>query len=237
MNKDSPVQGLAPLDINPSLINQIYDHLVEAIATDRLQPGARLNQRALAETFKVSRQPVSHALHRLKSAGLARDSGSKGLVVAPIDPKRLIDLYDVRAAIEGLVAERAASRIADGQVETDDVDRLRDLLQFAQTMTKATSVAACIEADVRFHLCVSQICGSEVMMETIDPLWPHFRRSMGRVLMDHDHRQISWQGHERVVKALIAGDAGLARHAIQSHIEEAKLFVLDKISRAVVRAG
>ena len=231
--KDSAVQtALSPIDLSQSLINKIYDTLVDAIATDRLQPGSRLNQRELAETFKVSRQPVSHALHRLKSSGLAIESGSKGLVVAPIDTARLIDLYDLRAEIEGLVAERAAKNISLGIVDKSELKNLASLLSFGKKITKTTSVADCIDADVNFHSCLSRICGSDVIIETIEPLWPHFRRSMGRVLMNGAHRKTSWHGHTQIADAVLAGDMAEARKLMHAHIHDAKLFILEKIQSA-----
>ena len=71
----SSAEKLLPVDLHRSLTDTIYERLVDAIATDKLPPGARLNQRDLAEQLMVSRQPVSHALHRLKATGLATETG------------------------------------------------------------------------------------------------------------------------------------------------------------------
>ena len=230
MLKENPLhQSLSPIDLNQSLINKIYDTLVDAIATDRLHPGSRLNQRKLADTFKVSRQPVSHALHRLKSSGLAIESGSKGLVVAPINVTRLIDLYDLRAEIEALVVERAAQNIAQGQCDPSDLKTLTALLSFGKKINKNTPVAACIDADADFHACLSRLCGSAVISETIEPLWPHFKRSMGRVLMNGLHRKTSWLGHALIAEAVLAGHGAAARKLMHDHIHDAKRFILEKI--------
>lgn len=229
MKEERGHPDLSPIDLSQSLINKIYDRLVDAIATDRLQPGARLNQRELAETLNVSRQPVSHALHRLKASGLAIEAGAKGLVVAPIDRARLIDLYDLRAEIEGLVVERAANNIATGQCDETEIKALKALLAFGNKITKTTPVADCIEADVSFHRCLSRLAASDVITETINPLWPHFRRLMGRVLMQGTHRKTSWLGHRHITEAILAGDAPEARRLMKDHIQEAKMFILDKI--------
>jgi DNA-binding GntR family transcriptional regulator len=90
-------------------------------------------------------------------------------------------------------------------------------------------VADCIEADVSFHRCLSRLAASDVITETINPLWPHFRRLMGRVLMQGTHRKTSWQGHRHISEAILAGDAPEARRLMKDHIQEAKMFILDKI--------
>lgn len=228
---ESAQDGLTPIGLRPSLIDTTYDRLVDAIATDRLPPGTRLNQRDLAEQLMISRQPISHALHRLKAAGLAVETGRKGLVVAPVDLVRLTDLYELRAEIEGLVAERAARTLAAGTADPADVERLRALLAEGATIGEATPILDCIAADVAFHLCLYRLCGSAVISETIEPLWPHFRRSMGRALSLFDHRRVSWQGHEAIARAVLAGDAAAARAAMRQHIEVARAATLARLGR------
>lgn len=216
---ESPSDRLAPVDAGRSLTDTIYERLVDAIATDRLPPGGRLNQRDLAEQLMVSRQPVSHALHRLKASGLAAETGRKGLVVAPVDPDRLRDLYALRTEIEGLVAERAAANLRDGVADPADAARLAELAASGGGIDDATPVLDCILADVAFHLCLYRLCGSAVISETIAPLWPHFRRSMGRALSVASHRKVSWEGHAAIARAVLAGEPEAARQAARAHIE------------------
>ena len=222
MIQGSSVAKLVPIDLQLSLTDTIYERLVDAIATDKLPPGARLNQRDLAEQLMVSRQPVSHALHRLKATGLAQETGRKGLVVAPVDPVRLGDLYELRTEIEGLVAARAAQHIHEGTASTADIDRLTQLIDFGGQIGEETSVLDCILADVEFHLCLYRLCGSAVISEAIAPLWPHFRRSMGKALSIYNHRKVSWDGHNAIARAVLAGEADAARQAARTHIETAR---------------
>ena len=76
--------------------------MVDAIAAGLLAPGERLTQEVIAERLSVSRQPVSHALQVLKRQGLVIEHGRRGLLVAPIEPGRMRDLYQLRAAVDGL---------------------------------------------------------------------------------------------------------------------------------------
>ena len=94
----------------PNLIDQVHVRMVDAIAEGVLAPGERLTQEEVAERLNVSRQPVSHALQLLKRQGLAVEHGRRGLSVAPIDPERMRDLYQLRAVIDGLACRLAAER-------------------------------------------------------------------------------------------------------------------------------
>lgn len=232
MSAGSPVDTLSPIGLNRSLTDTTYDRLVDAIATDKLPPGTRLNQRDLADQLMVSRQPISHALHRLKATGLAIETGRKGLVVAPVDVERLKDLYDLRMEIEGLVAARAAENIASHGAAPQNIARLGELIAFGETISEFTPVLACITADVEFHLCLYRLCASDVIVETIEPLWPHFRRSMGRALSLYNHRKVSWQGHADIARAVLAGEAEVARAAMREHIRIARKAMLDRLEPA-----
>ena len=95
---------MEPLHTAPDLIEQVYLRLVDAIADGSLAPNARITQEEIAQRLSVSRQPVSHALQLLRRQGLVVRQGRRGLAVAPVEPDRIRDLYQVRAALDGLAA-------------------------------------------------------------------------------------------------------------------------------------
>lgn len=219
MIHDVSSDELSPIGLRRSLNDTVYDRLVSAIATNQLLPGVRLNQRDLAERLMVSRQPISHALDRLKTSGLAIRAGAKGLIVAPIDFQRLEHLYELRAEVESLAAVRATENMQLGLCRQDDVEHLNHIMQVGDALTEDTSVLECIAVDVAFHLSIYRLCGNEVLMETIEPLWPHFRRSMGNALSIPGHREVSWRGHRAIVDAImVSGNVHAARTAARQHI-------------------
>src|SRR5947199_4569846 len=101
---------MIPLDPLPNLIDQVYARILEAITDRTLPPGHRIRQNELAERLGVSRQPVSHALHLLHRQGLVAESGRRGFEVTRLDPSRIRQLYEARAAIDALAAQLAAAQ-------------------------------------------------------------------------------------------------------------------------------
>src|SRR5436309_1877554 len=99
----------------PALIDQVHDRLLAAIADGTLPSGQRLTQESVAALLGVSRQPVSHALQVLKRRGFLIEHGKRGLQVAPIDSRRIRELYQVREALDGLAARLAAQRVRAGE--------------------------------------------------------------------------------------------------------------------------
>ena len=78
-----------------------------AVQTGALEPGARLVEKDLCQELNVSRTSLREALRELEAEGLV-ESGQRGLVVARITPDEARNIYNVRAALEGLVAEHFA---------------------------------------------------------------------------------------------------------------------------------
>src|SRR5258706_13735375 len=102
---------MEPLTPAPNLIGRVYTRLVDAIADGSLAPNERLTQADIADRLFVSRQPVSHALQLLKRQGLVVEQGKRGLAIAPVEPDTIRDLYQVRAALDGLEGELAAEPV------------------------------------------------------------------------------------------------------------------------------
>ena len=87
------------LSTGPTLISQAYDAILAAICEGGLQPGERLNQDQLAARLRISRQPVGQALSILKAQGFVRDTGRRGLIVAPLEREFFSAIYQLREAL------------------------------------------------------------------------------------------------------------------------------------------
>lgn len=204
-----------PLVGGPILIDQVYQRLLEAIATCTIAPGTRIRQGELAERLGVSRQPVSHALHLLKRQGLVEESGRKGFRVTPIDPMRVRQIYEVRAGLDGMAARLAALR-ADR--DTESAQRLERALTDGQSKdVDHLAIPALIELDVAFHRAVYDLTGNPAFEEMVGPSWPHFRRAMAAVLEISRHRGLIWDEHTAIAGHVLSGRADEAEHIARGH--------------------
>ncbi len=208
------------LIIAPNLIDQVHTRLVDAIAEGILAPGERLTQEQVAERLSVSRQPVSHALQLLKRQGLAVEHGRRGLSVAPIDPERMRDLYQLRAAIDGLACRLAAERVAWGQAPVVEIDGLRERLSAGDLPTEAP-IHDWIVADVAFHQSIYLLSGNVALAETVSERWPHFKRCMGTSLSTPMVRAGIWAEHAAIADAILSGASRAAEGAATHHAEKA----------------
>jgi len=135
------------IDAPAQLIEQVYDAILDAICDGTLAPNARITQEGLAETLGVSRQPILQAFHLLKRQGFIEESGRKGVMVTPIDPQKLVQLYQVRSALDGLAARETALRWKKNPDQAAAQQGL-DLLARGRRAGKAGVMTELIKADM-----------------------------------------------------------------------------------------
>jgi DNA-binding GntR family transcriptional regulator len=221
------MNNMIPLEPLPSLIDQVYARILEAITDRTLPPGHRIRQNELAEKLGVSRQPVSHALHLLYRQGLVAESGRKGFEVTQLDPLRIRQLYEVRGAIDTL-----AARLAAGRSKADAAGRahLEAARGAGRAIDEKTSLSRLIALDVDFHSAIYRLAGNPAIEEMIAPQWPHMRRSMATVLTELDYRANAWAEHETIAAHVLSGDAKAAAGAALAHAMSAGRMTEEKLN-------
>ncbi len=204
--------ALERIEFAPDLTEQVYQRLLDAICTGELAPEARLTQEELAASFNVSRQPVLQALRLLKKDGVVIDSGRRGLIVAPVDPNLIGQLYEVRSVLDGLAARRAA--LAGVKIDPWVIDRGRKAVASGR-------IAAMIDADLAFHNLIYAASDNPLIGESAGRHWHHIRRAMGAVLQTAGAPESVWDEHRAILEAINTGDAGRAEQLARGHCEAA----------------
>ena len=212
---------IEPVASTPILVDVVYQRLMAAIIDCTLQPGQRIVQDDIAASLGVSRAPVSHALRLLKHQGLLQESGRKGLEVASIDPDRVRDLYQIRAALDGLAARMAAERCAAGNLTATETAMLRDAFSAGLQLGDETALSKRVQADIDFHKAIYQASGNASIAEALGPLWPHIQRAMVLVLEANHLRKRAWSEHRKIMESILEGASGTSAEAAYAHAAQA----------------
>lgn len=210
------------LAARPDLTQQTHAAIREAIVSGDLAPGAPLAQEDLAERLGVSRQPISHALVLLRREGLVVDRGRKGQMVAPIDPDRLLGLYQVRGALDRLAATLAAGQAGDpARRDAAAVDSLPRIVERGRAACGSGDVDALVAADVAFHQALYALSGNQEIARTVETVWPHMIRAMRVVLQASERHMAIWDEHAEIAAAVASGAAERAGALAGRHAETA----------------
>lgn len=207
------MEAIAP---NKSLVEKTYDALIDAICTGVLRPGDRLSQDEVAERLNVSRQPVNSAIAMLKTQRFVKDTGRRGVVVAPVDRRLFESIYQVRSAIEPLAVELATPRLDAGTTR-----RGREIVERGTTLMQRGDTKGVLQADIDFHMLICGLSGNDIIVDTMHLNWQHLRRSMGEVLRFPGMTLQVWKEHRAIFEAMVRGDATEAATLMRKHIVEA----------------
>jgi DNA-binding GntR family transcriptional regulator len=196
------------------LREDIRDELMEEILSGRRAPGSRLVETRIASDYGVSQAPVREALRDLEMYGFIVSSPFKGAVVRQSSPEELVQIYPIRAVLEGLAAREAASRMTPAL--------LARLEKYLVTMRKAAArgqTRKAVEADFAFHLTIVEASGNGLLTQ----FWERMRLATSTFLTvsrsRHSLVEIA-ERHRPVLDALRAGEPAEAERAMRRHIEE-----------------
>lgn len=207
---------MAVVPARSTLVDQVYDAVLEALCEGELRPGDRVRQEALAARFDVSRQPVIQALALLKARGFLRAAGRKGLMVATLDGGHVRHLYEVRGALERLAVRQAAGR-ADPALRRQG----EAALHAGRRAIEAGDRRGLVESDLRFHRTLWSHARNPVIGETIETHWDHLRWAMRNVLAMQGYAEQVLAEHAGILDAVCRGEADEAEARMQRHLEVA----------------
>lgn len=211
------------IDTPAQLIEQVYDAILDAICSGTLAPNEKITQEGLAEQLGVSRQPILQAFQLLKRQGFIEDAGRKGVMVTALDPHKLMQLYQVRAVLDGLAARETAERWKRNDEERTAGEREgRALVAAGRNASDMGDLSARIVADMNFHQFLYRSCGNPMVGETTALHWHHIRRAMGAILSSDVRSHLAvWDEHEAILQAVIDGRAAAADKLARQHAESA----------------
>jgi DNA-binding GntR family transcriptional regulator len=206
------------LKAQPSLSDQVYDAIVDEICDGTLPAGSHLVQEQLAKRLRVSRQPVQQAMALLKADGMVEEVGRRGLWVTPLDADLMRRHYDIRAALDGLAARMAATRVAAAQELGGRFARSAgDILERGEQAVADGDVAGQVRHDMALHTLIYEMSGNPLLALTAEPHWRFLRRAMGEVLRRATLPREIWRQHAEIVDAIAGGDADRAETLMVDH--------------------
>ena len=99
--------------LNPAtLVEQVVESLRKAIVTGTLPPGHRLSVPEIARRLGVSHTPAREAMLVLERDGLIANRPRFGAEVVRYGDADLNEMLDLREALDGMAARRAAERMS-----------------------------------------------------------------------------------------------------------------------------
>ena len=198
--------------------------LEKDIFSGALAPASPLDEDAIARRFSVSRTPVREALLQLIEAGLVEKPSRQRAVVAPLDVRRLIQMFETLSELEAVCA-----RLATRRITAQEIDNLRAIHALSDAALAAGDSDEFGRQGIRFHVAVWRATHNDVLFETtrnlairLNPYRMFQLRSKGRQEANHeDHKTILHlvsTGQAEEVYALMRGHVTVQGDVLAEYI-------------------
>ncbi|WP_417255032.1 GntR family transcriptional regulator [Celeribacter sp.] len=206
----------------PSLADQAFAALVDAISNGELEPGSRIKEAEIARNLGISRGPLREALSRLESNGLVERKTNLGVSVTSLSIEDLDDLFKMREALEGQACGLAAERMTPL-----DITHLEEMLERHADTTAQTGHYKQMTADDDFHFFIIEKSGSRRLFRALcNDLYQQVRMYRHRSSSNLIRSETALTEHADIIRALASGNRRKAEDAMRLHISNARENVL-----------
>ena len=193
---------------------QLHERLRDDVLDLVFAPGASVTEAAVSVRYGVARPTAKLAIERLVADGLLRRTANRAARVPISTPADVSDLYDARAIVEVAAVQRLA---VEGSIPADALRAHRALLAVDQE----AGVFARLDAD--FHRALVAGQPSPRLQRMHEQLMGEVELCIAQVQARRllTAAEIAGQ-HQRILDAVVAGDAAAAADRTREHIEGAR---------------
>jgi DNA-binding GntR family transcriptional regulator len=214
----------------PTQTEKAYAAIKRAILQGDIQEGAFLSEAEIMGRYRIGRTPFREACNRLHHEGLLQAVPRHGYLVPEISFQSVRDLFEVRLILEAAIAELAAVRATDQEIE--DLRKLANDAP-AKARVENESVRSIIEANSRFHLQLAKAARNRNLLDLLTRNLEAAERLMYLELRSSRFRNREFQlVHGRIVDALESRKPRAVREAVLDDIIQAQqvIFAFGKAS-------
>jgi len=212
-----------------STVDRVYEELKHLAITYAIKPGSRVNEVAVARRLGVSRTPLREALNRLKAAGFLDFSPNQGFFGKALDPGDILELYEMRQAIEV-----ASARLAAKRASVEALDEMDEYLAHSMRRTPGQGVDRMVALDEGFHERIVKLTGNGEMLASLRNINDRIR-FFRWIDMEEEKRRDTQNEHHDVLLALRARDGERAARILDTHIARRRDQIVGQVREGFAR--
>lgn len=144
--------------VHENLDQKAYQIIKDLIMQRQLLPGEKIPQEKLAQDLGISRTPLVSALKFLEQEKLVESQPRRGFFVRLFSKEEMVYIFELREVLEGLAARRAATYIAD-----DQIDQLKTFFSDFDSAADISDFKTYSQEDRRFHNFVIEVGAKEFL--------------------------------------------------------------------------
>ncbi|MBW9270532.1 MAG: GntR family transcriptional regulator [Candidatus Thiodiazotropha sp. (ex. Lucinisca nassula)] len=205
---------------NIPLTERLFDALQRAIVEGEIPQGSKISEPELARQHGVSRGSLREAMARLEARKLVERKPNLGARVVTLSYEQLIEIFQLREALEGMAARLAAQNMSEIEIE-----ELQSLLnqhgeQIAEQQGQAYFQK---QGDLDFHYRIVQGSKNKQLIELLcNDLYHLLRMYRYQFGMRSKRSQQAYEEHQYLINAISARDPEMAELLMRQHIRSSR---------------
>lgn len=202
-----------------ALQQQAYNYIKDLILGQKMEYNRIYSESKLALEIGISRTPVRDAVHRLYQEELIDIVPNKGFVLHKMTPKDVIEVYEIRSAIEGYCSRKAA--------QENQSEAVRDLIQeLKRSLDKLTEILETTQdveefsiEDQHYHYLLVSHSGNEAFLEIFSQYMYKIKKLASYSLRREKRMLHTLEEHRSIYQAICEGKPNQAYEAAMLHMK------------------
>lgn len=199
-----------------------YQYIKSAIINNEYEPNSMLVEGLLCEVLGVSKTPIREALRRLAVEKFVEFIPEKGTFVSRTTLEDMIEIFDVREALEGM-----AARICALRRNGDFLEQLEDCFNETYKDLIGGNSISTVKDDMAFHHLIINGCRNKNLISFSRTIMDQVSRYATTTVNDPERLKISYYEHKEILVAIVAGTADLAESKMREHIRSVKSYQIN----------
>ncbi|MDH5856123.1 GntR family transcriptional regulator [Lampropedia aestuarii] len=195
-------------------MERLYVTLRDMAMRYDFRPGERINEQALGREFGVSRAPLREALNRLVAEGWLNFVMNKGFYRKGISVDEVLDLYQVRIALERRAVLLAVQKASDAEIQSVH-EYWSSVMSNSNSMTAADFLAA----DEEFHRRMVSLAKNKELSAYLEITARRIHSARSIELEQTDWNAKAFDAHYDVLKYMRQRELQKALDCITDHID------------------
>jgi DNA-binding GntR family transcriptional regulator len=207
-----------------SLADRAYDAIRQDIISCRLEPGEQVAQSLLSDRYSLGVTPIREALQRLANEGFVQAIPRHGYIITPVTITDVLDLFAVRALMEGASVRWAAETAPDKQLT-----QILDNAHFTYTYDNRQSYSHFLALNTEFHHSIAVASQNKRLATYVFNVLEELTRVFHLALHLRDSAEEMRDDHVALAEALVDRDSDRAYRLVAGEIARSRQRVLDAL--------
>jgi DNA-binding GntR family transcriptional regulator len=207
-----------------ALHEQVAQRLRQMLVEGRIAPGAKLNERELAELLQVSRTPLREGIKMLAAEGLVELVPNRGAIAVALTEADVMNTFEVMAGLEAQSGELAASRITDAELAEIRAMHYEMMAAFTRR-----DLSAYYSINMAIHRAINAAAKNPVLTAVYDQVNARLQALRFRSNQDGEKWKRAVGEHEQMIEALAARDGAAMREVLLGHLRNKRDVVLEQL--------